>query len=70
MRATTPSQLMAHRFAAPSLFCQLMRRSTALKELYEETGYGSGKEGGNASVEDVSSVMVKDPGYVYVSVPA
>jgi ADP-ribose pyrophosphatase len=35
-----------------------------LKELYEETGYGTGKAGGNASVEDVSSVMVKDPGYV------
>ncbi|CAD6583324.1 MAG: hypothetical protein TREMPRED_003525 [Tremellales sp. Tagirdzhanova-0007] len=37
--------------------------TTALRELYEETGYGSGKAGqGNAEVGQVSSVLVKDPG--------
>ena len=38
-----------------------------MRELHEETGYGTGKEGGNVTVEDTSSVMVKDPGYVSVS---
>lgn len=38
-------------------------RTAALRELHEETGYGSGKAGeGNAEVEDVSAVLVKDPG--------
>jgi len=37
--------------------------TTALRELHEETGYGSGKAGeGNAEVGEVSSVLVKDPG--------
>ncbi|OCF75136.1 ADP-ribose pyrophosphatase [Kwoniella mangroviensis CBS 8886] len=37
--------------------------TTALRELCEETGYGSGKAGeGNASVKEVSDVLVKDPG--------
>ncbi|WWC88013.1 uncharacterized protein L201_002915 [Kwoniella dendrophila CBS 6074] len=37
--------------------------TTALRELHEETGYGSGKAGeGNASVKEVSDVFVKDPG--------
>ncbi|KAK1927689.1 putative phosphoribosyl-ATP diphosphatase [Papiliotrema laurentii] len=36
--------------------------STALRELHEETGYGTGKSGDGVSVEDVSSVLVKDPG--------
>ena len=37
--------------------------TTALRELYEETGYGTGKaEQGNVQVEEVSSVLVKDPG--------
>ena len=41
----------------------LMIRTTALRELHEETGYGSGKAGeGNASVGRVSSILVKDPG--------
>ena len=40
-----------------------MDSTTALRELYEETGYGSGKAGqGNAEVGQVSSVLVKDPG--------
>lgn len=38
-------------------------RTAALRELHEETGYGSGKAGeGNAEVGEVSSVLVKDPG--------
>ena len=38
-------------------------RTAALRELYEETGYGSGKAGeGNAAVGEVSDVWVKDPG--------
>ena len=42
-------------------------RTTALRELYEETGYGSGKAGqGNAEVGQVSSVLVKDPGWAIV----
>jgi len=41
---------------------RLMCRTAAVRELYEETGYGSGKVGGNVTVEDTSSVMVKDPG--------
>jgi 8-oxo-dGTP pyrophosphatase MutT (NUDIX family) len=46
----------------------LMCRTTALRELHEETGYGSGKAGeGNAEVEDVSPVLVKDPGWVTLS---
>ncbi|KAK8865728.1 hypothetical protein IAR55_000874 [Kwoniella newhampshirensis] len=37
--------------------------TTALRELHEETGYGSGRSGqGNAEVHHVSSVLVKDPG--------
>nr|XP_031858748.1 uncharacterized protein CI109_005843 [Kwoniella shandongensis]KAA5525820.1 hypothetical protein CI109_005843 [Kwoniella shandongensis] len=37
--------------------------TTALRELHEETGYGSGKAGeGNAEVHHVSTVLVKDPG--------
>ncbi|ORY28636.1 putative phosphoribosyl-ATP diphosphatase [Naematelia encephala] len=38
--------------------------TTALRELHEETGYGSGKadDGGNAKITQVSSVLVKDPG--------
>lgn len=37
--------------------------TTALRELHEETGYGSGKKGeGNAEVGEVSCVLVKDPG--------
>ncbi|OCF45275.1 ADP-ribose pyrophosphatase [Kwoniella heveanensis CBS 569] len=37
--------------------------TAALRELHEETGYGSGKAGeGNASVKEVSDVLVKDPG--------
>ena len=36
---------------------------TALRELAEETGYANGdKEGGEASVRNVSGVMVADPG--------
>lgn len=38
-------------------------RTSALRELHEETGYGSGKAAeGNAEVWEVSSVLVKDPG--------
>ncbi|WVR05703.1 hypothetical protein IAU60_002727 [Kwoniella sp. DSM 27419] len=37
--------------------------TTALRELHEETGFGSGKAGeGNASVKEISDVLVKDPG--------
>ncbi|KAG0149806.1 hypothetical protein CROQUDRAFT_131009 [Cronartium quercuum f. sp. fusiforme G11] len=37
--------------------------ATALRELYEETGYGKGEEdGGVASVKDVQRLMVCDPG--------
>ncbi|WVQ85278.1 hypothetical protein IAT38_007443 [Cryptococcus sp. DSM 104549] len=37
--------------------------TAALRELHEETGYGSGKAGqGNATVNKVSNVWVKDPG--------
>jgi ADP-ribose pyrophosphatase len=46
----------------------LIARTAALRELHEETGYGSGKAGGTATVEDTSSVMVKDPGYAVVSI--
>lgn len=43
--------------------CYLTESSTAaLRELHEETGYGDGKGGKEAEVEDVSSVLVKDPG--------
>jgi len=42
-----------------------MIRTAALRELHEETGYGSGKAGeGNAEVGEVSPVLVKDPGLV------
>jgi ADP-ribose pyrophosphatase len=42
-------------------------RTTALRELHEETGYGSGKAGeGNAEVGEVSPVLVKDPGQVLI----
>lgn len=35
--------------------------------MHEETGYGSGKDGeANASLREVSSILVKDPGYVAV----
>ncbi|KAH9811971.1 NUDIX hydrolase domain-like protein [Melampsora americana] len=36
--------------------------ATALRELYEETGYGRGKDGGVASVEDVNTLMACNPG--------
>lgn len=37
--------------------------TTALRELHEETGYGSGKSGqGNVTVTHVSHVLAKDPG--------
>nr|ODN93274.1 ADP-ribose pyrophosphatase [Cryptococcus depauperatus CBS 7841] len=37
--------------------------TAALRELYEETGYGTGKANeGNARVSHVSHVLVKDPG--------
>ncbi|GFZ43234.1 hypothetical protein JCM24511_00953 [Saitozyma sp. JCM 24511] len=37
--------------------------TAALRELHEETGYGSGKAGdGNAEVGEVSPVLAKDPG--------
>ncbi|OXG85189.1 ADP-ribose pyrophosphatase [Cryptococcus neoformans Gb118] len=37
--------------------------TAALRELHEETGYGSGKSGqGNATVSHVSHVLAKDPG--------
>jgi ADP-ribose pyrophosphatase len=40
-----------------------MIRTAALRELHEETGYGSGKAGeGNTEVGEVSSLLVKDPG--------
>jgi 8-oxo-dGTP pyrophosphatase MutT (NUDIX family) len=42
---------------------RLMHRTAALRELHEETGYGSGKAGeGNAEIGEVSPVLVKDPG--------
>lgn len=44
---------------------KLIIRTAALRELHEETGYGSGKAGeGNAEVGEVSPVLVKDPGLV------
>ncbi|EGG09466.1 uncharacterized protein MELLADRAFT_95949 [Melampsora larici-populina 98AG31] len=36
--------------------------ATALRELYEETGYGKGKDGGMATVEDVNTLMACNPG--------
>lgn len=37
--------------------------TTALRELHEETGYGSGKSGqGDVTVTHVSHVLAKDPG--------
>lgn len=54
---------MLREFSRSSDERDLMYRTTALRELHEETGYGSGKAGeGNAEVEDVSPVLVKDPG--------
>lgn len=54
---------MLREFSRSSDERDLMCRTTALRELHEETGYGSGKAGeGNAEVEDVSPVLVKDPG--------
>ena len=41
----------------------LMDSTAALRELHEETGFGSGKAGeGNAEIGEVSPVLVKDPG--------
>jgi len=41
----------------------LMDSTAALRELHEETGYGSGKAGeANAEIGEVSPVLVKDPG--------
>jgi ADP-ribose pyrophosphatase len=41
----------------------LIRSTAALRELHEETGYGSGKAvEGNAEIGEVSPVLVKDPG--------
>jgi ADP-ribose pyrophosphatase len=38
-----------------------------LRELHEETGYGSGKAGeGNAEIGEVSPVLVKDPGWAQI----
>lgn len=38
-------------------------RTAALRELHEETGYGTGEAGvGNVEIESVSDVLVKDPG--------
>lgn len=46
-----------------STHADVRHRTTALRELHEETGYGSGKAGeGNAEVGEVSPVLVKDPG--------
>ncbi|CAH7665976.1 NUDIX hydrolase domain-like protein [Phakopsora pachyrhizi] len=35
---------------------------TALRELYEETGYGKGPDGGKAVVEKVTRILANDPG--------
>ena len=55
-----PSEYMILR---PS-YCSLRKlRTAALRELHEETGYGSGKQGeGNAKIHKVSDILVKDPG--------
>jgi len=37
-------------------------RKAALRELHEETGYGTDKEGGKVDVLETSTVMVNDPG--------
>ncbi len=40
-----------------------MFRETALRELHEETGYGSGEKGaGKATVREVTPILVSDPG--------
>ncbi|KAI9608376.1 hypothetical protein PSHT_12355, partial [Puccinia striiformis] len=36
--------------------------SAALRELHEETGYGKGPHGGIAKVEEISAILVNDPG--------
>jgi 8-oxo-dGTP pyrophosphatase MutT (NUDIX family) len=46
--------------------CQADSSTAALRELHEETGFGSGKAGeGNAAIRNVSPVLVKDPGWVW-----
>jgi 8-oxo-dGTP pyrophosphatase MutT (NUDIX family) len=47
-------------------YCSLRKlRTAALRELHEETGYGSGNQGeGNAKIHKVSDILVKDPGQV------
>lgn len=59
-REKMPSEYMIIR---PS-YCSLRKlRTAALRELHEETGYGSGKQGeGNAKIHKVSDILVKDPG--------
>ncbi|PLW28807.1 hypothetical protein PCASD_18422 [Puccinia coronata f. sp. avenae] len=37
-------------------------QDAALRELREETGYGDGGNGGKATVEEISDVLVNDPG--------
>ncbi|WAR54563.1 hypothetical protein PtB15_4B180 [Puccinia triticina] len=36
--------------------------TAALRELLEETGYGNGPNGGQAKVEEISEILVNDPG--------